>query len=119
VLLALGVCYGSVVIDLGSDGRDTRPIVVLAISADVVTQAGPLTLIASVSDDHAVDHVEFFQLDPEGASVRLGQVDASPYRWTLSIDRRANGQQYFFARAVDDAGQSADSAVVSVQVSIP
>ena len=71
-------------------------------------------LAAAASDDLAVQSVAFFRLDG-GTATLLGADGAAPYEWDTALPAGAIGNVQFFARATDDAGQSTDSAAVSVR----
>lgn len=118
--LMLAGCYGSVFVGIGDDDfDDARPSVSLVASPDVLIQAGSTTLSAAASDDRGVTTVQFFRLDGGSIAVMIGSVDAPPYQMGVAFTRADNGSSYFFARAFDTAGQSADSSVVGVTVAIP
>jgi hypothetical protein len=118
----LAACSGSLYI--GYDGSseanspDARPTVSLASSAETLTQAGTITLIAAAADDHGIVDVRFYSLDGNIQNL-LGTVASLPYRRTVALTRANNGPVYFFARARDTADQSADSPAITVMVSIP
>lgn len=118
--LVLAGCYGGVEIGFDySDHDDARPAVSLVASADPVTQAGTLTLNAAASDDRGVVQVAFYRLDAGGTSVLLGTDAIAPYQWPIAVTRNDNGQWYYYARATDTAGQSAESSVLGVTIAIP
>ncbi len=118
--LALTGCYGSVEIGFNDDdGLDTRPAVSLVASPDPVTQAGNLILSAAASDDHGIAVVYLYRLEGGSLEVLVANDTIAPYQWSVALTRADNGQQYYFARAIDGAGQSADSGVVGVTVAIP
>lgn len=117
---ALAGCYGSVVIGFdNSDSSDARPAVSLVASPESVVQAGTLTLSAAASDDRGIANVVFYRLDAFGNSTVLGTDTSAPYVWSIAVTRNDNGQWYYYARATDTAGQTADSSTVSVNVAIP
>lgn len=112
-------CYGSLWIDIGDGHEDKRPTVSLVAGPDPIVRPGTVTLSAAATDDHGVTAVQFYQLVGGNTAVFLGSAGATPYRWFLDVTRNDNGVLYFFARAWDTAGHSADSGVVSVTVAIP
>ena len=121
LLLALAGCGGgfwfvSSDLDADADGEgDDPPTVALAASP---TQARPgevVELVAAAGDDVAVDHVAFYRLDPANGGATLLERDAeAPYRIVVVMPLTALTEVGFFARAVDQLGQAADSAVVGV-----
>ncbi|CAN5294370.1 hypothetical protein BH09PSE6_BH09PSE6_25340 [soil metagenome] len=116
-LASLAACSGEVT--LGNDGwLDSRPTVSVAASNTNVTQAGTITLVAAASDDSRVRDVAFYGLI-DNASTLIARVDTEPYRIALDLDRADNGVRYYFARATDDNGNTADSALISITVAIP
>ena len=117
--LTLVGCSGSLWIDLGDGHDDRRPTVSLVAGPDPVERPGTVTLSAAATDDHGVTTVQFYQLVAGNTAVLLGGAGAAPYRWSVNVTRNDNGVLYFFARAWDTAGHSADSGVVSVTVAIP
>ncbi|CAN5505722.1 hypothetical protein BH10PSE17_BH10PSE17_25760 [soil metagenome] len=116
---SLSGCNGTVVVGgVGGDGFDTRPTVSMAASNRAVTQAGTTTLVAAASDDSQVRDVAFYSL-VDNLSTQIGRVTSEPYRISLDFDRSSNGTHYYFARATDDTGNTSDSGVVTVTVTIP
>jgi hypothetical protein len=121
VVAGLSACSGSLYIgyDGGSgNSPDARPTVTLAASTDVVIQAGTINLVAAAADDHGISDVRFYSLDGNIQNL-LGTVSSAPYRLPVSLTRANNGPVYFFARARDNANQTADSAAITVTVAIP
>jgi len=97
------------------EAQNQPPIVALTNPVSGVTLAAPATttLRASASDPNgSVAHVQFFS-----GTTSLGTDTTSPY--SMVVSNLAAGTYDFTARAVDHAGLSATSAVVTVSVVTP
>lgn len=112
--LALAGCGGSLYIGVGGDG-DRPPDVSLAVSPTSASAGQVVRLVAAATDDFGVARVEFFRISGAG-SIALGSDGSPPYALDATLPTGATGTVQFFARAVDDAGQSRDSDLVSVSV---
>ncbi|WP_028996993.1 hypothetical protein [Azohydromonas australica] len=112
--LLLGGCGGGVWVGVGPD--DDPPGVALAVSPTQAVPGQTVALLADARDDYHVDYVAFYQLLPDGSAVRLGIQFTPPYQLNVVLPTDAAPLTQFFARAVDDVGQFADSAVATVQV---
>jgi len=110
----LAGCGGGVY--LGYDATpDDPPSVDLAASTDVAAPNEAVRLVAAARDDFVVDRVSFYRIDA-GRSVLLVTDRSAPWQLDTLVPADAVGSVRYFARAVDDAGQSSDSAVVTVLV---
>lgn len=89
----------------------TAPSVSLGANSTIFTSADTLILTATASDNVSVSRVDFYK---NGVLV-LGDVDA-PFVYTENLS--TNASHTYFARAFDDAGNSATSSSVNVVVSI-
>jgi hypothetical protein len=94
---------------------DDPPSVDLVVSTDVAAPNEAVRLLAAASDDFAVDRVSFYRIDA-GRSVLLVTDRSAPWQLDTLVPADAVGSVRYFARAVDDAGQSRDSVVVTVLV---
>lgn len=113
VALALAGCYGNVSIGVGDD--DEPPSVSLAVSPASAPAGAVVRLVAAASDDFGIDRVEFFRVD--GAlSTRLAIDGSAPYQLDTTLPGGAVSTVQYFARAVDDVGQSRDSDLVTVSI---
>lgn len=92
---------------------DDPPNVDLVSSTDVAAPNEAVRLVAAASDDFAVDRVSFYRIDGS-RSVLLVTDRSAPWQLDTVIPADAVGSVRYFARAVDDAGQSRDSTVVTV-----
>jgi alpha-tubulin suppressor-like RCC1 family protein len=92
----------------GSD--KTPPTVSLTSSTQTVNVGGSSKLSAKAADEGGIKHVEFLEGDKS-----LSVDTAAPYEFVVS-GFTAPGTRGFSARAVDIAGNSADSGVVKVIV---
>jgi hypothetical protein len=109
----LAACGGGIWI--GYNGSDQPPQVSLAtVSSASVGQS--VRLAAAASDDGFIDHVSFYRIDDNGQDVLLGEDNTAPYELTVMMPSSVGGSVRFFAQAVDNIGQSADSATVSVAI---
>jgi hypothetical protein len=116
-MAVLTACGGGVYlgIELGDPG-DRDPSVALTASATEAPAGATVRLAAAASDDFGVDAVSFYREDAQGL-VLLGTDGLTPYELDTVIPASASGTVWrYFARAVDGAGQSSDSAVVQITV---
>lgn len=116
--LALAGCGGGVSIGVGigvGGFDDDPPEVSLAVTPTSAAPGGALELVAAATDDYGVDRVRFFRVDGATA-VLLGTDSSAPYRLETMVPGGASGSLQFYARAIDEAGQGRDSALVTVTV---
>lgn len=110
VLAACGVSIG-----VGIGPNDDPPSVSLAAAPQIAAPGERIGLVAAASDDYAVVEVQFYRVDL-GGNTLLGRDTSSPYALETVLPADATGEVRYFARAVDDAGQEAESQMVSVAV---
>jgi len=108
VLAACGVSVW-----LGPD--DDPPTVSLAAAPSSAAPGERIGLVAAASDDYAVREVEFFRVDARG-DVLIGSDSSARSAIETALPTDASSEVRYFARAVDDAGQEADSQEVAVTV---
>lgn len=111
----LASCGGSITIGFGS-GFDDPPNVSLAVVPDRAPPGTVLRLLAAAADDHRVAGVQFFRLEPDGRLLHLGEDATPPYEGQTLVPADGRSAVRLLARAIDDVGQTADSAVVVVTV---
>jgi hypothetical protein len=118
VSTGLASCGGGLVISLGGY-NDDPPDVSLVASVSQARAGDVVQLSAAASDDYGVDIVEFIRIEPDGRQTRLGTDGRSP--WTLDtmmpdvLASSGSSTVRYLARATDGAGQSTESATVTVQ----
>ncbi|MEY4750272.1 MAG: hypothetical protein RIQ60_2486 [Pseudomonadota bacterium] len=115
----LAACGGGLVIGIGDgSSADAPPSVSLVSDVDTARSGDVVRLSAAAVDDFAVDHVEFFRVDPDERTFSLGTDVRAPYDWNATMpNATAFGGNFvrFYAVAVDDVGQrSAPSRFVTV-----
>jgi len=113
----LAACGGGVFlgIELGDSG-DQDPNVALTAAVSQAPAGATVRLAAAASDDFGVDSVSFFREEAQGA-VLLATDGAAPYEIDTVIPASAAGTVWrYFARAVDGAGQSSNSAPIAITV---
>jgi hypothetical protein len=110
---ALAACGLS--IGIGPD--DDPPSVSLAAAPQEAAPGERIGLVAAASDDYQVREVLFYRVDA-GGDVLLGRDGSEPYAIETALPAGAGSGTTlrYFARAVDDAGQEADSREVDVTV---
>jgi hypothetical protein len=110
VLAACGVSIG-----IGPD--DDPPSVSLAAAPQEAAPGERIGLVAAASDDYAVREVLFFRVDGGGDTL-IASDRSEPYavETALPTGAASGSTLRYFARAVDDAGQEADSREVVVTV---
>jgi Bacterial Ig domain len=109
--MALAACEAGIY--LGPD--DDPPSVSLAATASSAAPGDRIGLVAAANDDYRVDEVDFYRVDASGNTL-LARDSSDPYSVETSIPSGASGTVQFFARAIDDAGQRRDSALVVITV---
>jgi hypothetical protein len=110
---ALAGCYGGISVGIGPD--DDPPNVSLAAAPSSAAPGERIGLVAAASDDYRVREVQFFRVDPGGERL-LGRDGNEPFALETTLPSAAGSLVRYFARAVDDAGQEADSQEVVVTV---
>ena len=113
LLAGLGGCGGGLYIVIGPD--DHPPTVSLSVSTTSAPAGSTIGLFADASDDYGVDSVVFFRIDA-GGNVRLGGVGVRPFQISTVLPSSTTGSVSYFARAYDTAGQTTDSAPVTITV---
>ncbi len=110
---ALAACGVGVSIGIGPD--DDAPNVSLAAAPSEAAPGELIGLVAAASDDYVVREVLFFRVDASG-DVLIARDSSAPYAVETALPAVASNEVRYFARAVDDAGQRADSQEVAVSV---
>lgn len=113
--LGLAACGGGVSIGfgVGDDFDRSPPSVSLAASPGSVALGQPVRLVAAAADENGIDVVGFFRLD-NGQPTPLGTVGRPPYELTVTAPNDGRTVLTLFARAIDNLGNRADSALVDV-----
>ena len=109
----LAACGVGVSLGIGPD--DDPPSVSLAAAPAEAAPGERIGLVAAASDDYVVREVLFYRIDPGGDRL-VGRDSSAPYALETSLPTDAGSLVRYFARAVDDAGQEADSREVVVTV---
>jgi hypothetical protein len=112
----LAGCGGGLYIAVGDDDFDTPPRVSLVASAERASPGQPLRLAAAASDDHGVQRVQFYRLEPGGGATLLGSDTGAPFDWDTTLPATSASEVRYYARAFDFGGQSSDSDTVTVTV---
>ncbi|SRR5258706_14108431 len=115
VLLLLQGCGGGVSFGFGSGFDASPPSVTLATAANSVAAGQPVRFVAAAADANGIAQVSFYRLDPAGA-VLLGRDANEPYEWNVVAPSDGRTSLTVFARALDNEGNTADSAAVTVSV---
>jgi len=102
-------------ISIGFGPNDDPPNVSLAAAPQQAAPGERIGLVAAASDDYAVREVQFFRVDV-GGNTLLGSDGSAPYALETTLPAGVRGEVRYFARAIDDAGQEAESQVVAVTV---
>jgi hypothetical protein len=108
VLAACGVSIG-----IGPD--DDAPSVSLAAAPQEAAPGELIGLVAAADDDYRVVEVRFYRVDTSGDTL-LGIDGSAPHALETALPAGSSASVRYFAQAVDDAGQRADSQEVAVAV---
>lgn len=92
----------------------TPPAVSLVASSSSVVAPASVTLTATASDAVGVSKVEFYR-----GTTLLSTDSAAPYEHVLALTAADAGTSQYTAKAFDAANNSANSAAVSVTVTVP
>jgi hypothetical protein len=112
----LAGCGGGVYLGFGWDfGDGFAPSVSLAVSPTEAAPGQVVALAAAASDFDGIDQVTFYRLDG-GVATPLAGDGRAPYSLQTAIPLDASGSVSYFARAIDNSGDRADSNVVTVTV---
>lgn len=113
-VLAAG-CGGGIFIGIGDDGDgDDSPRVSLAVSPGSGRPGDVVRLVAAASDDFGIFQVAFYREDDDGGITLLARDQNSPYQTDTVLPATSATSVRYFARAIDDIGQSDDSNSVTV-----
>jgi hypothetical protein len=113
----MSACGGGLSIGIGIDGSfDLSAPSVNLVASQASVQAGQsVTLVAAAADESGIEFVTFYRQERNG-DVLLGTDGGEPYQWQADAPADGRTAVSFFARATDRAGNQADSAVVTVNV---
>jgi hypothetical protein len=114
-LLAWSASACNVGLSLGIGPDDDSPSVSLAAAPSTAAPGERIGLVAAASDDYEVREVQFWRIDAGGDTL-LGIDGGAPYTLETALPADASGEVRYYARAVDDASQSARSDEVAVTV---
>ena len=106
----LAACGVGVSLGIGPD--DDPPSVSLAAAPSEAAPGERIGLVAAASDDYVVREVLFYRVDPDGDRL-IGRDSSEPYALETTLPATTGAVRYF-AVAVDDAGQDAQSRDVVV-----
>ncbi len=95
------------------DGRP--PQVELVVGSSTAQVGQNVRLAAAAVDGDGIDEVIFYRYDGNTA-VRLGNDRSAPYEFVLPVPNDGRASVSVFARAYDERGQSADSAIVTLAI---
>ena len=109
-------CGGSLYVGIGDDDFDDPPQVSLVASSSQASAGQNLRLAAAASDDHGVQRVQFFRVERDGSANSLGNDSTAPFELDTTLPATTATEVRYFARAIDDVGQSTDSATIAVTV---
>ncbi len=113
--LLLAGCGGGLYIGWGGGDDDGDPSVSITSAQASVAAGGVLRVAAAASDDSGIDSVAFYRLDGDIAT-RLGSDGGEPYQWDIAVPADGRSAVSVFARARDNWGNEADSALLTVPV---
>ena len=98
------------------DGIDLDgPDVSLIADKSTVLVGDSVKLTAAAADAGGIDEVAFYRLD-NGVETRLGSDGRSPYEWTVQAPDDGRNTLQVFARATDEAGNTADSSTLTITI---
>jgi hypothetical protein len=112
---ALSSCGGSLSFGFGTFFDDSPPSVSVAAAQASVRAGQQVRVVAAAADENGIDSVAFYRVDGN-ASVLLGFDTTEPYEWQVAAPVDGRSTLDVFARATDNAGNHADSAVVSIAI---
>jgi hypothetical protein len=113
--LAASVSGCGVGLSLGYGPDDDPPSVSLAASPSAAPPGAVIGLVAAANDDFVLREVRFYRVDALGDTL-LGRDSDAPFALETVLPSNAASEVRYFARAVDDAGQTSDSRDVIVTV---
>jgi hypothetical protein len=99
----------------GGTFDDEDPEVTLGVTPTTAAPSATVTLIALATDDGSVSEVEFYRVTATG-NVLLATLREQPYQIETTLPSDATDTVSFFARAIDDDDNSADSARAIVTI---
>ena len=118
-VLSLHGCGGGIWLGFGDgfgDGFDDfSPTVTLASAVTSVQAGQTLRLVAAAADENGIESVAFHRIEGAG-SVLLGRDFSVPYELVVTAPADGRTSMSVFARATDNQGRQADSAVVTIAI---
>lgn len=113
----LGGCGGGITFGFGGGTLfdDGPPSISLVASSASVGAGQSVLLSAAAADASGIDTVAFFRLDP-GGQFPLGTIARPPYQLSVTAPDDGRSVLRVFARAIDNVGARADSAVVEIAI---
>jgi hypothetical protein len=116
VAVLLVGCGGGITFGFGSGTFDDGPPSVSLVASSSSAAPGQSVLLsAAAADASGIDIVSFFRLDP-GVQVPLGTLSRPPYQLSVTVPDDGRNMMRVFARAVDNVGERADSAVIEIAI---
>ncbi len=117
--VALAGCGVSFGIGIGDDDwgwDDLPPYVTITSPVTTIAAGQPISFVADASDpESGIDDVRFYRVDG-GTYTVLGGDGSAPYEWTTTAPDDGRTTLVVFARARDHAGNSKDSALLTITV---
>ncbi len=113
--LLLAGCGGGLYLGWGDCCDSGAPSVSITTAQASVPAGGTLRVVAAASDDSGIDEVAFYRVDGT-ADTRLGSDGSAPYEWNVVVPTDGRTTLTVFARARDGAGNTGDSALLTVSV---
>jgi len=128
IALALSACGGGVSLYSGNVGVGvgvgpgggssfdrTPPSVSIVVPSGPVRRGDTLRVAAAASDASGIESVSFYRVDTAGP-VWLGSVGGPAYEWLVAVPNDGRLSLSLFAEARDNAGNRADSSIVTVNL---
>jgi hypothetical protein len=97
------------------DWDDLAPAVDLAASSTSAPAGASVHLAAAAADESGIDRVSFYRYDGNTA-VRLATDTSAPYAFDFIVPADGRASVTVFAHAVDNAGNAADSNLVTIAI---
>jgi hypothetical protein len=111
----LAGCGGGVYFGIGGSSDNRPPSVTLTTAAQSVGAGQTVRYVAAAADESGIDQVALYRQDSAG-DVLLGTDTNAPYEWTIVAPTDGRSTLSVFARATDNNGNQADSAIVTINV---
>ena len=116
----LSACGGGVGLSVGIgsdyDNDSSPPSVSIAVADGVVFAGQVIAVAAAASDESGIESVTLYRRDFAGDRL-ISSLGTRPYEWLVAVPTDGRSSVTYYAQAVDNSGNRANSSTVTLSVS--